>query len=132
MMKDLLKLIISVNNSNKIKNFQIHVGYELKYLKVSARYFGVKSSKLWCIWKLIISVKNSNKIKKFQIHVDYELKYLKVSACYFGVKSSKLWCKWKLIFSVKNSTKKVKNSKFLKYIWVMNSNITRFLMLFWC
>jgi hypothetical protein len=32
--------------NQKIKNFKIHMGYELKYHKVSAHYLGVKSSKL--------------------------------------------------------------------------------------
>jgi hypothetical protein len=51
---------------SKIKNFKIHMGYELKYHKVSARYFGVKSSKLGCIQKLIFSVQNSKKKSKNQ------------------------------------------------------------------
>jgi hypothetical protein len=42
------------------------MGYELKYHKVSARYFGVKSSKLGCIQKLIFSVQNSKKKSKNQ------------------------------------------------------------------
>ena len=89
-------MYVEINNLcrkfyKKNQNFKIHVGYELKYHKDSACYFGVKSSKLLCMWKLIICVENSTKkIKNFKIHVGYELKYHKVSARYFGVKSWKL------------------------------------------
>merc|ERR1712051_686905 len=51
------------------------MGYELKYHKVSARYFGAKSLKLRCIQKLIFSVQNSTK-KNQKIKKSKILKYI--------------------------------------------------------